>query len=59
MAYEFVPAILFGFLLLYISLRWSNTGAYGIIKIGLLVSAIILIGWGAFNGWAEIFGTVQ
>jgi len=55
MAYEFVPAILFGFLFLYVGLRLSNVGAFGIIKIGLILSAIILIGWGIFSGWAEIF----
>lgn len=55
MAYEFIPVILFGFLFLYVSLRLTNSGAFGVIKIGLMLSSIILIGWGIFTGWAEMF----
>lgn len=54
MAFEFVPIILFGLLFLVIGLRLSNTGAFGIVKLGLILGGIILIGWGLFAFWAEL-----
>lgn len=54
MAFEFVPVILFGVLFLAIGLKLSNTGAFGVVKLGLILGGIILIGWGLFAFWAEI-----
>ncbi len=54
MAYEFAPVILFGILFLVIGLKLSNTGAFGIVKLGLILGGIILIGWGIFALWAEL-----
>lgn len=54
MAYEFIPVVLFGLLFLVIGLRLGNAGAFGIVKLGLILGGIILIGWGLFAFWAEI-----
>jgi hypothetical protein len=54
MAFEFIPVILFGLLFLAIGLKLSNAGAFGIVKLGLILGGIILIGWGLFAFWAEI-----
>lgn len=54
MAYEFAPVILFGILFLVIGLKLSNAGAFGIVKLGLILGGIILIGWGIFALWAEL-----
>lgn len=54
MAYEFVPAVLFGLLFLVIGLKIPNTGALGMLKLGLIIGGLILIGWAIFAAWAEI-----
>jgi hypothetical protein len=54
MAFEFIPVILFGLLFLAIGLKLSNAGAFGIVKLGLILGGIILMGWGIFAFWAEI-----
>ena len=52
--FEFIPIILIGVLLLVVGLKLSNVGAFGIVKLGLILGGIILIGWGIFAFWAEI-----
>lgn len=54
MAFEFIPIILFGVLFLAVGLRLSNVGAFGMLKLALILGGIILIGWGLFAFWAEI-----
>ena len=54
MTYEFAPVILFGILFLVIGLKLTNTGAFGVVKLGLILGGIILIGWGIFALWAEL-----
>ncbi len=54
MAFEYIPAVLFGLLFLVIGLRIPNTGALGMLKLGLIIGGIILIGWAIFTAWAEL-----
>ncbi len=54
MAFEYIPIVLFGFLFLVIGLKLSNNGAFGIVKLGLILGGIILIGYGIFAAWAEL-----
>ena len=54
MAYEFAPVILFGILFLVIGLKLTNSGAFGVVKLGLILGGIILLGWGIFAFWAEV-----
>jgi len=54
MAFEFVPILLFGILFVVIGLKLGNAGAFGVVKLGLILGGIILIGWGLFAFWAEI-----
>jgi len=58
MAFEFVPVLLFGILFLVVGLRLGNTGAFGVVKLGLILGGIILIGWGLFAFWAEVTNAV-
>ena len=51
MVYEWIPVMLFGFLLLFLSFR-VGTGNY--IGLGLLFGGIILIGFGGFVGWDQV-----
>ncbi len=59
MAFEFIPILLFGILFVVIGLRLSNAGAFGIVKLGLILGGIILIGWGLFAFWAELSSSIN
>ncbi len=51
MVYEWVPAILFGILLLFVGFR---LGTRGLIGLALVISGVILIGWAGFAGWDQL-----
>jgi len=51
MVYEWVPAILFGILLLFVGFR---LGTGGLIGLALVMGGVILIGWGGFAGWDQL-----
>lgn len=51
MAYEWIPAILFGILLLVVGFR---IGSGGLVRLALIFAGLILIGWGIFAGWSQM-----
>jgi len=51
MVYEWVPAILFGILLLFVGFR---LGTGGLIGLALVIGGVILIGWAGFAGWDQL-----
>ncbi len=51
MAYEWIPTILFGVLLLIVGFR---LGPNGLIGLALVIGGVILIGWGLFSGWDQL-----
>jgi len=55
MSYEWIPSLLFGFLLLYVGYRLNDPGrVFRITRLALILGGLILIGWGIFAGFAEL-----
>lgn len=55
MSFEWVPYLLFGILLIFVSRRVQGTAPlFGLARLTFLITALILIGWAIFAGWSEI-----
>lgn len=54
MAYEFIPTIAIGILLLVMGLRLNGSGIIPLAKLSLIIIGLILLPWGIYDGWAQI-----
>jgi len=55
MSFEWIPYLLFGFLLLFVGIRLNGHGSvYDLAKLGLILGGLILVGWGIFAAFDEL-----